>query len=214
MNRFVCMMAVFGLVAAATTPETARATTLAPLSHDQMVDASDLIVEGTVISTEAFADDAGRVWTRATVKVERSLKGAVGTGSTVIVEAAGGMLDDGRMTAVHLAPRYNADERVLLYLVSRRFGAAYGTVGMMMGKFTIKQNPADGSDMVVRFTVAYPHTYDARFIPNPASEARVSLVSMEAAVRDRVSEGWDGQPIAGVPAAHLREINKLQPGVK
>ena len=102
----------------------------------------------------------------------------------------------------------------MLYLASRRFGAAYGTVGMMMGKFTIKQNPADGSDMVVRFTVAFPREYDARFIPNPAKDERVSLVSMETAVLKRVTEGWDGNPIPGVSASHLREINKLQPGVK
>ncbi|GDX80572.1 hypothetical protein LBMAG42_23830 [Deltaproteobacteria bacterium] len=192
----------------------AHATTLAPLTHDQMVDAADLIVEGTVLSVNTMVDEHGHVWTQARVRVEQSLKGGAAIGKTVLVESAGGVLSDGRAIDVHLAPRYDQEERVLLYLVSRRFGAAYGTVGMMMGKFTIKQNPADGSDMVVRFTLPYAREYDARFLPNPPAAARVSLASMEVAVETRVAEGWDGAPIPGVSAAHLREINKLQPGVK
>lgn len=214
MKRFLQSLAVIGLTVHAVGAGTAHATTLAPLTHDQMVDASDLIVEGTVLSTQVVEDAAGRVWTQASVMVERSLKGGAAVGMTVLVESAGGVLPDGNFGVAHLSPRYDVGEAVLVYLVSRRFGAAYGPVGMMMGKFTIKQNPTDGTDMVVRFTVPYPKPYDARFIPNPAKGARVSLASMESAVLQRVAEGWDGNPIAGVSDDHLRQINKLQAGVK
>ena len=217
MNRFVRMIAAVGVVALAAVPHAARATTLAPLTHDQMVDAADLVVEGTVQKMWTFQDDKGRTWTRAEVLVERELKdaaAATSVGGTITVEAAGGESPDGTVTTVALTPRYSVGERALLYLCERRFGTMYGTVGMMMGKFTIRQNPADGSDMVVRFAVPYPKTYDARFIPNPPVSERVSLVSMEAAIERRVAEGWDGQPIPGAAPEHLRLINKLQPGVK
>ena len=214
MKRFLQSLAVIGLTVLAVSPGTAHATSLAPLTQDQMVDASDLIVEGTVLSTKVVEDAAGRVWTQASIQVQRSLKGSAAVGTTVLVESAGGVLPDGNFGAAHLSPRYDTGEEVLVYLVSRRFGAAYGPVGMMMGKFTIKQNPTDGTDMVVRFTVPYPQAYDARFIPNPAKESRISLASMELAVLERVAEGWDGNPIAGVSDDHLRQINKLQAGVK
>jgi hypothetical protein len=210
MNRFAAIIAVIALGASAP----ARATTLARLTHDQMVDASDAIVEGTVVRVWSVADERGHVWTRAYVQVDRALKGDRRVGEVLTVEAAGGASADGNVTFVGLTPRYGEGERVLLYLCEKRHGTMYGTVGMLMGKYTIKQNPADGSDMVVRFTRPPTEAYDFRFIPNPPAAERVSLASMEARVAARVAEGWDGEPIPGVSRAHLLTINKLQPGVK
>lgn len=214
MNRFVRMLTVALLAGVTLASPPASATTLAPLTHDQMVDASDLIVEGTVVSVAPWVDDTGRVWTRAQVRVDRALKGDVEPGDLLPVEAPGGVSDDGAITVVHLAPRYDEGERVLLYLNEKRFGTMYGTVGLTLGKYTIRQNPADGSDMVVRFTLPADQPYDARFIPHPPAAQRLSLAGFEAAIAERVEEGWDGKPIAGVDTAHLRKINKLQPGVK
>lgn len=213
MNRFVRMLAV-GAVAGLALATPAAATTLAALSHDQMVDASDAIVEGTVLSVTPWKDETGRVWTRAQLRVDRVLKGDVKVGDLLPLEAPGGVAEDGAITAVHLAPRYDEEERVLVYLNLKRFGTVYGTVGLMMGKFTIRQNPADGSDMVVRFTLPADRPYDARFVPHPPAAERQSLASYESAVRARVALGWDGEPIPGVAVDHLRTINKLQPGVK
>jgi hypothetical protein len=210
MNRFAAIIAVIALGASAP----AGATTLARLSHEQVVDASDAIVEGTVSRVWSTTDARGRVWTRAYVRVDRSLKGGEAVGNVVMVEAAGGTAATGEFTSVGLTARYSEGERVLLYLCEKRFGTVYGTVGMLMGKYTIKQNPADGSDMVVRFTVPVTEAYDARFIPNPPVSERVSLASMEAKVAARVKEGWDGEPIPGISHERLLEINNVQPGVK
>jgi hypothetical protein len=214
MNRFVRMIAVVGIAALASLPAPARATTLAPLTHDQMVDGSDLIVEGTVLRTWVDQDEIGHVWTHVELKVEASLKGEAAVGDVVTLEAPGGILPDGRISEVALAPRYAVGERTLVYLCETHFGATYDTVGMMMGKFTIRQNPADGSDMVVRMTVPYTAKWDPRFLPHPALKDRVSLRSMEQAIAARVAQGWDGQPVPGASLEHLRAINKLQPGVK
>lgn len=210
MNRFAAIIAMIALGASAP----ASATTLARLSHEQVVDASDAIVEGTVSRVWSTMDEGGKVWTRAYVTVERSLKGKHAVGETVMVEAAGGTSPTGSVTYVGLTPRYAEGERVLLYLALKRHGTVYGTVGMLMGKYTIKQNPADGSDMVVRFTVPADVAYDARFVPNPPVGERISLASMEVKVAERVKAGWDGEPIPGVSREHLMEINNLQPGVK
>lgn len=210
MNRFAAIIAVIALGAASP----AEATTLARLSHDQVVDASDAIIEGTVSRVWSTTDQNGKVWTRAYVTVDRSHKGTHAVGEVVTVEAAGGTSPSGPVTYVGLTPRYAEGERVLLYLALKRHGTIYGTVGMLMGKYTIKQNPADGSDMVVRFTVPANVAYDARFIPNPPVAERVSLAAMQAQVAERVAEGWDGEPIPGISRERLMEINNLQPGVK
>ena len=214
MNRFVRMIAAFALVAAVAGPPRASATSLAPLTHDQMVSASDLIVEGTVLRTWAEEDEHGHIFTRAELQVDRVLKGHAAQGDVLTVESPGGVMADGRISDVSLAARYAKDERTLVYLAERRSGTSYGTVGMMMGKFTIRQNSVDGSDMVTRFTLPYRKAWDPRFLPSPKVEDRVSLASMESQVAMSVAKGWDGQPIPGVPAEHLRLINKLQPGVK
>lgn len=214
MNRFVRMIAVLALFASAGLPAPAQATSLAPLTHDQMVDASDLIVEGTVVDTWVEEVDRGHVVTRASLRVDSVLKGRVAVGDLITVESPGGQLPNGDLAEVALAARYAKDERALLYLNEKRFGTVYGTVGMMMGKFTIRQNPADGSDMVVRMSLPYARKWDPRFLPHPAVDQRVGLHSMETAIAERVAKGWDGEPIPGAAPEHLRAINKLQPGVK
>jgi hypothetical protein len=131
----------------------------------------------------------------------------------VTVETPGGVMD-GSVADVPLAARYSEGEDVLVFLDEKRHGTAFGTVGMYLGKYTIKPNPADGAPMVVRFTVPWHQTFDARFVPNPPKAERQSLQMLEDGVRARVSLGWDGQPIPGASTAHLREINHLQPGVR
>ncbi|MSQ00840.1 MAG: hypothetical protein EXR71_02980 [Myxococcales bacterium] len=214
MNPLVRIVAACALLGLAAGPLSAGATSLAPLTPDQMVDAADDIVEGTVLAVAPWTDDTGRVWTRAQVRIDRALKGAVARAQVITVEAPGGVADDGTFTQVPLAPRYAVDERVFLYLSAKRGGTMYGTVGLVMGKFTIRQNPADGSDMIVRFTRPTHEDYDARFIPHPPVADRVSLATTEQAVAARVELGWDGRAIPGISSERLREINKLQPGVK
>ena len=68
---------------------TANATTMVPLSLDQLVDASDEIVKGRVTETWTEPDlKTGLVWTYAQIEVEYTLKGA--PGSVVIIEQPGG----------------------------------------------------------------------------------------------------------------------------
>lgn len=187
----------------------ASATTLAPLSTEQMVDASDAIVRGTVVDVWAVAE-RGHINTHTRIAVSRVLKGRAS--SAVEVVTPGGVLDS-TLTEVQGAPRYGVGEDVLVLLAARADGT-YLNVSLGAGKYTVKQNPADGSSMVVQFLVPYARDWDHRFIPSPALADRVSLTAMEARITDRVAAGWDGKPISGVSNDHLRAINNLQGGVR
>jgi hypothetical protein len=205
-------LAVGAGVAGVQFPE-AQATTLAPLSVEQMTDAADLIVRGTVLDVHTDLDDSGYVFTYATVRVDESIKGYAAAGDVLTVESPGGVYD-GAVANTESAARYSRDEEVFLFVTEKRHGTAFGTVGLYLGKYTVKQNPLDGTPMVVRFTVPYTQTFDARFVPNPPAAERVSVDALRARVAARIEAGWDGAPIPGVSAERLRKINKLQPGVR
>jgi hypothetical protein len=207
-SRFVLMVGV-ALVAAAP----AAATTVAPLTVDQMTDASDVIVRGTVESVWTDLDEHQHIWTRALIHVDDALKGTAEAGDYLTVESPGGDYENLQMLVAEAA-RYSVGEQALLFLDDKPLHEAYGTVGMSLGKFTIRPNPADGTDMVVRFAPPEDRPYDARFIPHPPKDQRVSLQSMEDSIRARITLGWDGHPIPGISADHLRTINRVQPGVR
>ena len=205
-------MLAFSVLTGPMAPE-AEATTLSPLSTEQMTDAADLIVRGRVISQWVMTNPAGYIVTRALIDVERAYKGDVAVGEVLSVDSPGGDYF-GMLANTQLAARFSAGEEVFLFLNRVYHGAGLTPVGMFQGKYSIRQNPADGSDMPVRFTVPYTKPYDARFIPHPPVEERIHLSDLEAAVLQRVGIGWDGQPIPGMSADRLRQINRLQPGVQ
>jgi hypothetical protein len=207
MSKLARFAMVFGLAFSAP----AMATTLARLSVDQMTDAADFVVRGTVEEVWSEMDARGTIWTRARIDVETSLKNEAP--AELVVEAPGGQYD-GEVQEVDLAPRYSVGEEVLLFVSEKGDSGRYGTVAMYGGKYTVRQNPADGSEMAVRFTVSYTRPYDARFIPNPPADQRLGIDVLERQIRARAALGWDGQSIPGASAEHLRTINKLQPGVK
>jgi hypothetical protein len=202
-----------GLGVLVATVQPASATTIAPLTVEQMTDASDLVVRGVVEQVWTDLDEHGHIFSYAEVRLTRIVKGDAQVDDYVVVETSGGVYN-GIIALAPSAARYDEGEDVFLFLAQKRFGTSWGTVGMTLGKYTVRQNPTDGSDMVVRFTRPWNEEYDHRFIPHPPKDQRVSVDAMESKVRARMDEGWDGKPIPGVSADHLRQINKLQPGVK
>ena len=190
----------------------AVATTIAPLTTEQKTDASDLIVRGQVKSVRVDVDAQAHVWTRVEVGITDTLKG-VAPGATLTVESPGGIYD-GIPHEVPLAARYSVEEDVLLFLAYKPARGVYGTVGMSTGKYSVRPDPSDGSPMVVQFSIPYSQAYDARFLAHPPADKRVALNDFESDITARVRAGWDGNPIPGVSAEHLREINVLAEGVR
>lgn len=189
------------------------ATTVAPLSVEQVTDASDLIIRGEVEDMWVDPDVSGRIYTRILVRVTKVLKGTASVDDYVTVESAGGTLD-GQTMIVHGAARYSVGEDTLLFLADKPSRGVYGTVGLSLGKYTVRPDPLNGTPLAVQFNVRPEQTYDARFIPVPPVDKRVTLGTLEARVRARLVTGWDGKPIPGVSNEHLRTINNVQPGVR
>jgi len=189
----------------------ARATTLSELSVEQMTDASDLVVRGTVTQVFTELDDRGNVWTRAQVEVSEVLKGDHTT-RAVLVDQMGGVHGNS-YSVIRWAPRFSQGEEALFFLEELRSGRT-SIVGWYQGKFTLRMDPDAAEPMLVRFTTNQDRPYDHRFIPHPPVQNRVYLSDFTTRVLDRVAEGWDGQAIPGVDPAKLRRINHLQQGVK
>ena len=189
----------------------ARATTLSELSVEQMTDASDLVVRGTVTQVFTELDDRGNVWTRAQVEVSEVLKGDHTT-RAVLVDQMGGVHGNS-YSVIRWAPRFSQGEEALFFLEELRSGRT-SIVGWYQGKFTLRMDPDAAEPMLVRFTTNQDRPYDHRFIPHPPVQNRVYLSDFTTRVLDRVAEGWDGQAIPGVDPSKLRRINHLQLGVK
>ncbi|MEN9784870.1 MAG: hypothetical protein RLZZ299_134 [Pseudomonadota bacterium] len=208
LSRLVLLVLVPAMLA-----QPAGATSLARLSVEQMTDASDLVVRGEVVAIDTDVDDRGQVVSHAEIRVAEGLKGHVSAGDHVTVETPGGALET-YVARVDGAARYSVGEQVFVFLSEKRGGTSYGTVGMFLGKYTVKQDPRTGADMAVQFTVPWGQVYDARFIPNPPASERLGAATLADRVRARVTAGWDGEPIPGADPARLRQINSLQPGVR
>ena len=190
------------------TSPTANATTLVELSTEQLTDASDYIVRGTVNAITSSTDDKGHIWTHVTIDVAERLKGPFGM-QTLTVDVQGGTLG-ARTTVVQLSPRFAIGEEVLTFAETLESGRTMVT-GMMQGKYTVRIAPEDGREMLVRFAPRQDRTYDPRFIPHPQPNLRVYADELSAVIRDRKSAGWDGLDIPGKSTERLKTMH---PNVK
>lgn len=186
------------------TAKDAHATSMARLSTDQLVAASELIVRGTVVEVWTERDDRGGIWTRAQVEVEEVFKGDASL-TAVVVDQRGGTYG-GLLDQVEGAPRFSVGEETVLFLETLRNGHTV-SVGMVQGKFTVTMDPYQKKKIVQRFTTPYGSAYDGRFVPLPPAESRVTLDTLTAAIDDAVARGWDGAPIPGVTEERLLQVN-------
>ncbi len=181
----------------------ARATSTVELTTEQLVDAADIIVHGTVAEVWSELEDDGLIQTRAQVEVGEVLKGDPGA-ATLVVEQPGGSYA-GRTMVVPGTARFSPGEEVVLFLQESH--GDIGLVGLRQGKFTVRLDPSTREPVVVRFAPPADRPYDHRFVPLPPPDRRVSLDELEARVRDRVAAGWDGQPIPGISIERLERVN-------
>ena len=187
---------------------TANATSLVKLSTDQLTDASDYIVRGTVQAITASTDERGHIWTHVTVNVEERLKGPLGL-QTLTLDVQGGTLG-AHATVVPLSPRFAIGESVLTFAETMESGITTVT-GMMQGKYTVRIAPEDGRQMLVRFAPRQDQDYDPRFIPHPQPDERVYLNDLSDRVRVRKAAGWDGLLI---PGKSMERLKAMHPTVK
>lgn len=136
MKRLVSMGVLLLLVAAALP---VGASTFLRMTPQQMVRDSAAVVQGEVLKVNSFWDAAGRIIvTEALVQVEEKVFGEAP--SVVVVRTFGGTVN-GYTVEAHGFPKFQASERVLLYLEAEKGGASRVT-GYQQGQFRIVRDKA------------------------------------------------------------------------
>jgi len=185
---------------------TAHATTLAPLSVEQLTDASDFIVRGTVTEVWTEVDDRGRIWTRARVDVSETLKGP-NTPDELILDSLGGTFGSQTMH-IEAQAVFSVHEELLAFASLNEHGR-YVPVGKFLGKYSIRRAPDTDRQYARTWHPKAGLTFDARFLPHPSEEHRVYLDNLLEQVQTRLDTGWDGKAIPGISNDKLHDINTL-----
>ena len=183
---------------------TASATTMVKLSTNQIVDAADIIVRGTVTEVWSEEDENGVVWTRAQLEVTKTYKGDPAKTTHVIDRL--GRTFGGHVSVVHGSTRFSPGEDAVFFLETLGSGRL-STVGLSQGKYTLQLDPYSRETIAHRFIPAPGQAYDHRFLPLPDENMRVSLSDFEETITNRATAGWDGEPIPGVSLDRLQRIN-------
>src|SRR5258708_29745008 len=170
----------------------ATATTIVMPTDAQLVAKSPVIVDGTVVRSQAV-DRNGGIWTETTIAVDHALKGDV-TGE-ITVREIGGALGD-RLTKVYGAPEYAPGERVLAFLTPSRRGD-YQTTDLFVGKFS-EQRTAAGDRLWYRDDIAADAALlDHDLKPIVARNVQRLADAFESFVRERVA-GREGEANYGI----------------
>ena len=186
--------------------QVAHATTMVPLSIEQITDISNVVVRGTVTEMWTEPDPKTKtIWTYAQIEVQEVFKGAQDT-RLVIIEQPGGEFGE-RKTTVEGVARFSVGEEGYFFAEELQSGRLVST-GMFQGKFNIIFDPYSRKELALRFPVHPNRNFDHRFIPLPPKESRVSVDSFEQRIEERIQQGWDGQPIPGISLQKLEQTNQ------
>jgi hypothetical protein len=139
-RRFLWILFFMGLALAAAV---ARATTLAPLSFDELAQKSVAIARLRCLSAESYWD-RGEIWTATRFAVVERHKG--GLENTVTVRMIGGHLGN-LHSRVDGVPAFANGEEVYLFLWAKP-GEPYRVLGWSQGAFRIARNPVNGEEKV------------------------------------------------------------------
>ncbi len=208
MRAIVRAIAAVGLTLALATAPTATATTLAPLTIEQIADASTWVIRGTVTEVWTDLDERGKVWTHARVRVAQSYKGQDAP-SEVVIDQMGGTF--GAVTThVPGSAGFSVDEDLFAFVYQSPRTGRTVLVSKYLGKYTVRRDPETGDLYGRRWEAKPGETFDARFLPHPAPENRHDLAALTERIARRVEAGWDGQPIPGVDDSELQRINATE----
>jgi hypothetical protein len=124
----------------------AEAMTYRPVSDENLVAASALIVIGEVEQVRAARLDDGRIVTQTELRVDATLKGSVSSPRIRVTEPGGRVGDV--IVRIPGVPRFAPGERALVFLHERADGTL-GTTALSLAKYTISA----GTPAVARRTV-------------------------------------------------------------
>jgi len=109
---------------------------------------ADVIVTGKVIQqNSSWNENKTRIFTRATIQVEETLKGS-GLNSVVVNYPGGEVGDIGEMYT-H-TPKFENDEEVLVFLKKDQTGSSYKVVNGEDGKLTVTTDAKTGEKITAQ----------------------------------------------------------------
>ncbi|MAE27711.1 MAG: hypothetical protein QF724_03125 [Planctomycetota bacterium] len=133
-----------GLLGPASGP---RAGTALRLDIEELVERSDLVLEGRVLSATPVMGASGRLETDYLMTVDRTLWGQ--HEGTRVLRLPGGVLPDGSGLMLAGMPRLAAGEELVLMLTEAGRGELRVPVGLAQGRFTLHHG-LDGTRTLVR----------------------------------------------------------------
>lgn len=206
--RNLSLAIVLAFATASGVQHNAEATDFAPVTLEQMVDASTYIVRATVKKVWTIQDKNGRIWTRAQLQVTQNFKG--NTPTEIIVDSLGGSMN-GNHASIWGTTRFSANEDTLVF-VEKLDNGRLGSFGMFNGKYTIRRAAQDTQLHAMTWHGNPAEPFDHRFLPYPEPSKRIYLNDLVERVESRVKAGWDGTPVPGVSMETLRNINVTKNG--
>ena len=188
--------------------ERAEATSLAPLTIEQMTDASDYVVHGTITEVWTEVDDEGLVWSRARLTVHETLKGKDDP-QELVIDSLGGT-HEGYTMRIEARAQYSVHEEIYTFLTVGKDDRLM-PVGKFLGKFIVRRAPGDKASYVRTFHGRSDNAipYDARFLPHYDAEDRLYVNDFRTRVESRLQAGWDGKKIPGIAVERLEKLNTL-----
>ncbi len=132
------MVALFGVAAPA-----AASITLA-LDLDELIDASEVVVLGTVIERHSHYNAQRQIVTDVTLRVEDVMKGSAARGDDIVVRRLGGEVGDIGMR-VEGEPTFTEGERAVVF--AERVGPDLRPTGMSQGVLRVRLD--DGGQELV-----------------------------------------------------------------
>lgn len=130
----------------------AMATKVKPMTTQELVKESDLIIHGTVSKVASTWNQQGTViLTKINITLTKKLKGAKALGQTFQLIQLGGKMDNKRMTLVGDA-KLKEGEEVVLFLkeATNNPDVNYWVTGMAQGKYMVQTDKATGTKSVIK----------------------------------------------------------------
>ncbi len=160
----------------ASAPRVAGATTVVPVTTEELAARSDLVVVATARSASSRWD-GGVIVTDVEVVVDASLRGAAAVGTSLVVRVAGGTVGRIRQSVAD-APELEVGRSYLLFLAGGAGGARF-LAHLTAGALALSVSP--GADATVLVPAAL--VTEVRATAAPAMRS-VSLETLAARVRD------------------------------
>jgi hypothetical protein len=137
-NTFIHRLMRLLVILIATISTNISATTVLPLSLQQLSDRAELIFYGSVLENKVIRDgNNSRIATLTRFQVHDLVKGQAA--DTHTIKQIGGAIAGGRSLRIHGVPRYQVGESYVLFLPRPSSLGFSSPVGLQQGNFTVTE---------------------------------------------------------------------------